>query len=147
MPNLFKQQLCKYWLVPAIVGVLHGCAGVSGQHGSPDTGQEEWGVKLVSLRPTASGYMLDLRYRVVDPKKATPIMDRNLRPYLIVEDDGRRLSVPVTNKLGAMRQTTKFPRPNRSYFMLFANPGRHVKSGDRVTVVIGDFKAEHVVVN
>jgi hypothetical protein len=30
--------------------------------------------------------------------------------------------------------------------MFFANPGRAVRAGDRVTVVIGDFRAEHLIV-
>jgi hypothetical protein len=30
--------------------------------------------------------------------------------------------------------------------MVFGNPDAHVKSGEKVTMVIGDFKAEHLTV-
>lgn len=109
--------------------------------------EEQWGVKILALRPTANGYMLDFRYRVTNAEKATPILDRSVKPYLMAEKDNSKLFVPVTNKLGSLRNTTKFVKENRNYFMFFANPGKHVNSGDAVTIVIGDFKAEHVMVN
>jgi hypothetical protein len=34
----------------------------------------------------------------------------------------------------------------RTYFALFANPGRQIEAGDKVTVVIGDFRAEDLIV-
>jgi hypothetical protein len=104
-------------------------------------------VKVIGLRPSAAGYMLDFRYRVLDAKKAAELVNRKTKPYLIVEKDGSTLHVPVTSKLGPLRQSAQFPKENRNYFMFFANPGRHVKSGDAVTVVIGDFKAENLIVN
>jgi hypothetical protein len=91
--------------------------------------------------------MLDLRYRVTNAEKAGPILDRGVKPYLVSEKDDSKLYVPVTNKLGSLRNTTKFVKENRNYFMFFANPGKHVASGDTVTIVIGDFKAEHIRVN
>lgn len=105
---------------------------------------EKWGVEVLGVQATATGYILDFRYRVVDAEKAAPLLDRRIKPYILVEKDESRLEVPVTNKLGALRQTTKHVRPDRNYFVLFSNPARHVKSGDKVTVVIGDFKAEHL---
>jgi hypothetical protein len=44
-----------------------------------------------------------------------------------------------------MRSTRK-PLKDRSYFMLFANPQKHIKLGHKVTVVIGDYRAVHLVV-
>jgi hypothetical protein len=44
-----------------------------------------------------------------------------------------------------MRSTRK-PLKDRSYFMLFANPQKHIKPGHKVTVVIGDYRAVHLVV-
>jgi hypothetical protein len=45
-----------------------------------------------------------------------------------------------------LRQTTLAPTEGRVYFIMFGNPGGYVKSGDRVTVVIDDFRAEDLVV-
>ncbi len=108
--------------------------------------RDKWGVELLGIQTTATGYMLDFRYRVVDAEKAAPLLDRRIKPYIVVEKDEARLHVPVTNKLGALRQTTKDVKVNRNYFVLFSNPSRHVKSGDKVTVVIGDFVAKNLSV-
>ncbi len=108
--------------------------------------RQKWGVEVLGIQATATGYMLDFRYRVVDAEKAAPLLDRRIKPYLIVEKDDARLEVPVTNKLGALRQTTKHVQANRNYFILFSNPARHVKSGDKVSVVIGDFVVENLSV-
>ncbi len=108
--------------------------------------REKWGVEVLGIQASATGYILDFRYRVVDADKAAPLLDRRIKPYIVVEKDDARLEVPVTNKLGALRQTTKHVKPNRNYFVLFSNPARHVKPGDKVTVVIGDFVAENLSV-
>ncbi|MBI3562205.1 MAG: hypothetical protein HY080_10890 [Gammaproteobacteria bacterium] len=109
--------------------------------------EDQWGVKFLSLRPSAEGYLLDLRYRVINAEKAAPLLDRSIKPYLIAEKDNSKLFVPVSPKLGALRTNTKFVKENRNYFMFFANPGKHINRGDTVTIVVGDYKAEHVVVN
>lgn len=110
--------------------------------------KEKWGVEVLGIQTSATGYILDFRYRVLDAEKAAPLLDRRIKskPYVLVEKDNARLGVPVTSKLGALRQTTLNVKANRNYFILFSNPSRHVRSGDKVTVVIGDFKAEHLVV-
>lgn len=107
--------------------------------------EEKWGVKVLSIRLSAEGYMLDFRYRVRDPEKAAPLFDRSSKPYLLDDASGAMFVVPEPPKVGALRNTRK-PQPDRNYFVMFANPGRYVKKGNRITVVIGDFKAEHLVV-
>jgi hypothetical protein len=105
-----------------------------------------WGIRVIGIRRTAADYMLDFRYRVLDAEKAAYLMNRKIKPQLIVEKNGRKLEVPVSSKIGPLRQSPKFTKADRNYFMFFANPGRSVQAGDKVTVVIGDFKAEHLVV-
>ena len=56
------------------------------------------------------------------------------------------MSVPTTPTVGSLRQTGIKPLINRTYFVLFANPGRQIKAGDKVTVVIGDFRAADLIV-
>ena len=107
---------------------------------------EPWGIRVIGIRRTAADYMLDFRYRVLDAEKAAYLMNRKIKPQLIVEKNGRKLQVPVSSKIGPLRQSPKFTKVNRNYFMFFANPGRSVRAGDKVTIVIGDFKAEHLVV-
>lgn len=88
--------------------------------------------------------MLDFRYRVVDPEKATKIMDRSIKPYLIDEATGAKFLIPSSPKVGPMRQTTRRVERGRSYWLLFANPARYVKPGNLVTVVVGDVRLEHI---
>lgn len=137
-----------------VAGLLLSAKSVFAVRVDPLTfkGQEQadpgapWGIRIIGVRRTAADYMLDFRYRVLDAEKAAYLMDRKIKPQLIVEKNGRKLEVPVSSKIGPLRQSPKFVKANRNYFMFFANPGRSVRAGDRVTVVIGDFEAEHLVV-
>ena len=107
--------------------------------------RERWGIEIVALRESAAGYMLDFRYRVLDPAKAAPLFERKIKPYLIDEATGAKFQVPVPPKTGALR-TTYPPKAGRTYFMFFANPGKYIKPGSRVTVVVGDFRADGLIV-
>jgi len=107
--------------------------------------EEKWGIKILSIRLTAGGYMLDFRYRVLDPEKAAPLFDRKIKPYIMDQTSGAKFSVAESPKVGALRQTRK-PEANRNYFMIFANPGKYVKKGNKVTVIADDFKVENLVV-
>lgn len=110
--------------------------------------QEKWGVEIEGMRLTANGYMLDFRYRIIDADKAVYITDRNKKPMLIDEATGARFVVPAPSKVGNLRQTSNNGKPHegRTYFMMFANPGMFLKAGSRVTVEIGDFRAENILV-
>jgi hypothetical protein len=107
--------------------------------------EDRWGIHIKGIRLSAAGYMLDFRYRVIDPDKAKPIFKRQTKPYLIDQASGAKFIVPTTAKLGPIRNSN-MPQIERTYFMFFANPGRYVKSGNKVTVVIGDFRAENLIV-
>ena len=111
------------------------------------TMEEQWGVTVESLRTSANGHLLDFRYRIKDADKALPLVDRRNKAYLIDQATGKVLAVPDTAKVGPLRQTVRYgkPKEDRVYFVLFGNPGM-VKTGDLVTVVIGDFRAENIVV-
>jgi len=108
--------------------------------------EEQWGVEIQGVRLTAADYMLDFRYRVLDADKAAPILDRRIKPHVIVERTGAKLQVPISSKLGPLRQTQTHPQDARNYYAFFANPGRHVQRGDLLTVVVGDFTVEHLAV-
>jgi len=109
--------------------------------------EERWGVKIASLRTSAAGNLLDFRFRIIDPEKASYLVDRRNKAYMIDQASGKVLSVPTTAKVGPMRQTVRYglPKKDRIYFILFGNP-HLIKPGDKVTVVIGDFKVENIVV-
>jgi len=108
--------------------------------------EEKWGVEIQGVRLAAADYMLDFRYRVLDADKAAPILDRQIKPHVIVERTGHKLQVPISSKLGPLRQSQTHPQAGRNYYAFFANPGRHVQRGDLLTVVVGDFTVEHLAV-
>ena len=101
--------------------------------------EQDLGLEVVSLRPTAAGHMLDLRFRVVDPQKAAEPLSRKYKAYLTEVESQKTLEVPIT-KAGPMRQTTLEPKLGRIYFVLFGNPGEVVKPGQTVDVTIGPMK-------
>ncbi len=133
------------------VFALGGCAGRNLQAGgspasTPAAALEDiWGVRDISIRLATNGYILDFRYHVTDPQKARPLFDSRTKPYLVDVDSGARFYVPSTPKVGSMR-STRPPKANKTYFILFGNPGMYLKHGSRVTVVVGDFRAENLVV-
>ena len=107
--------------------------------------KEKWGVEITSLRRTAHGHMLDFRYRVLNAEKAAALFVRKTKPSLIHQASGKALAVPNTAKLGPLRNSN-IPKAGRIYWMFFGNAGDLVKAGDKVTLVIGDFRAEDLVV-
>jgi len=110
---------------------------------------EQWGVKLISLNLTSAGFMMDFRFRVLDADKALSLFDHRIKPYVVAESSNIKLPVPMAAKVGAMRPTNrgKNIKADKNYYMIFANPDRHVKRGEKVTVIIGEFKVEHLRVN
>lgn len=109
--------------------------------------EHELGIKVVGLRHSAAGYMLDFRYRLLDPSKAAPLLDRKLRPYLLDEATGAQLGVPDAPKVGQLRPTARNKViVGRNYYILFANPGRYLSPGSKVTLVAGDVQIKHLTV-
>ncbi|MFZ5906609.1 MAG: hypothetical protein ACOYVJ_04280 [Nitrospirota bacterium] len=107
--------------------------------------EARWGIQVKSVRLTAAGYMLDFRYRVTDSEKASSILNRQEKATLLHQESGTMMHVPRT-RLGPMRQTSVKPAEDRDYLIFFANRNGMVKPGDKITVMIGDFKAEDLVV-
>lgn len=105
---------------------------------------ERWGVEVHGVRQAARGYMIDFRFRVLDADKALPLFDRRTQPYLVREGSDVRLPVPAASKVGAFRPTNRGGniQSGRDYHMVFGNPDAYVKPGARVSVVIGDFRAD-----
>jgi hypothetical protein len=106
---------------------------------------ERWGIEVTSIRMTANDHMIDFRYRVLDPTKAGELFVRQNKPALIQQETGKVLAVPETAKVGPLRNSNE-PQEGKIYWMFFGNAGYLVKAGDKVTVVIGDFRVENLVV-
>jgi hypothetical protein len=107
--------------------------------------KRNWGVEIIGVRPASSGYMLVLRYRMLDPERAKILNDRKTKAYLIDEATGIVLAVPTMENVGELRPGAT-PEANRTYFMVFGNPGKLVRAGSRVSLVAGSFRADGLVV-
>jgi hypothetical protein len=105
-----------------------------------------WGIDSISVRLAESGEVVRFSYLVIDPVKAKPLGDKRNEPSLIDPRAGVSLVVPTMAKIGQLRQTGA-PEAGKAYWMAFSNKGRKVKRGDRVDVVIGEFRAPGLVVD
>jgi hypothetical protein len=142
-------------LRPAIIifcVLLIGCATIKENQSVPAPPEKEslsiqqlYGIEIQGIRLIGAGRFLDFRYKVIDPEKASPLMDSRAKAHLIDQETGSNLEVPSFPKVGSMRQKTRQPIAGKIYFILFGNPGV-VKPGGKVTVAIGDFKAENLIV-
>ena len=108
--------------------------------------KRNWGVEIIGVKPVSSGYMLAFKYRIVDPDKARALNDRKIKPYLVDEASGIVLAVPAMENIGELRQGAT-PIVDRTYFMVFGNPGKVVKSGSRVSIVAGNFQLDGLIVD
>ena len=104
-----------------------------------------YGVDQLEVRSTASGSSLEFRYRVLDAQKAALLADKRVTPYMIDQKSGTRLTVPTMEKIGALRQTSALEQ-GREYWMVFGNPGKLVKPGERVDIVVGAFRVSGLTV-
>jgi len=104
-----------------------------------------WGVEDLSVKAVESGEIIRFSWHVIDADKAKTLNDKKLEPALIDPEKGVKLVVPSLEKVGLLRQSST-PEAGKSYWMAFSNAGRRVKPGDRVSVVIGQFHANGLVI-
>ena len=105
-----------------------------------------WGVDSLAVKWAESGELIKFTYAVVDASKAKLLNDKKFEPVLIDPQARVKLVVPALEKVGQLRNANT-PEAGKSYWMAFSNKGRVVKRGDRVDVVIGQFRAEGLVVD
>ncbi len=103
-----------------------------------------WGIDNLVVRETASGSLLRFTYRVLDAKRAQMLGDKKATPILIDEKSGAVLHVPTMQNVGMLRQASDFV-DGQEYWTVFSNKGV-VKPGSRVDVVIGNFRANGLIV-
>ncbi len=104
-----------------------------------------WGVDNLSVKSVESGELIRFTYRVLDTGKSEVLNDKKADPSLIDQRANVRLEIPQLEKVGKLRQTSA-PEVGKTYWMAFSNKGRLVKPGDHVSIVIGKFRADGLVV-
>jgi hypothetical protein len=102
---------------------------------------ERSGVRVVRVAVTAGGGLLDVRYQVVDAGKAGDLHDAATPPAVVDE----RTGAPIEGLLMGHAPHSS-PKAGVSALLIFINPGNAVRRGDRVSLVLGGARLEHVVV-
>ena len=126
----------------AATGATEDGEAAKGEETNPNA---EWGIEITSVRLTANDHMIDFRYRVLDADKAKELFVRQNKPRMVHHETGLVLSVPETAKVGPLRNSN-MPKEGKIYWMFFGNAGKLVKPGDTVTVTIGEFEVDDIVV-
>jgi len=106
---------------------------------------EVWGVDKLRANYTSSGNLIKFSYRVVQPKLAKTLGDHENTPELIGIRSNAVLHIPTMEKIGQLRQMSA-AEANKDYWMVFSNKGNLVKPGDEVSVIIGKFRADGLIV-
>ena len=101
----------------------------------------ETGVRVLRITFTAGGGMLDLRYQVVDPDKAVIMHDVDTPPILVNEDTGQILDRPYHE-----HSSDTLMRAGLTYNELIVNERRIIKPGNRMTLIAGESRLEHIPV-
>lgn len=104
-----------------------------------------WGIDNLVLRVAASGNLIRFSYRVTNVQRASELGNKRAKPLLIDPKRNIALEIPVMEQVGPLWQTVGLAN-GKEYWMTFSNKGGPVHRGDRVSVVIGDFHADGLLV-
>lgn len=111
----------------------------------PDVSQRELasrsGVRIVQVAVSGGGGLLDLRYQVVDPARASSLHDPAKPPALVSEANG-----VVVSELLMGHQHKGRLKGGHIYYLVFENPGNLVERGSRVSVMLGNASLRNVLV-
>jgi hypothetical protein len=102
---------------------------------------ERSGVRVVRIAVTGGGGLLDVRYEVIDPGRAAGLHDAATPPAVVDE----RTGAPIEGLLMGHAPHSR-PKAGVTSVLIFVNAGNLVRRGDRVSLVLGGARLEHVVV-
>jgi len=108
---------------------------------SPDI-ENVYGIRFTAVGITAAGGMIMLRYQVLDSAKTTVVHDKDTAPY-VLGPNGKKYADPG---MQGHTHVGKVAAAGSTDFVLLANSGGGVHVGDRVTIRIGTFALENVMV-
>ena len=101
--------------------------------------EEATGLRVTLVAVTGQGGLIDFRYQVIDPDKAVITHDPKRPPTLVDEATGQTYNTPWMQHPHSGDFT-----PGVTYYLVLVNPQGGIKPGSVVSVVIGDFRLEHV---
>ncbi|MHB0869032.1 MAG: hypothetical protein ACYC5J_06195, partial [Chloroflexota bacterium] len=116
------------------------------QVADPTTVETKWGFRVVRLAVVAGGGLVDLRFEILDPNKADPVLNPSQAVLLLDEASGRTVGTARFSKIGELRQRPTAWETGKLYYMGFSNSGGLIKPGSSVSLIVGDYRLEHLVV-
>jgi len=136
------------WLVIAllILGVVGGglwaasrSLSLPGQPATEAAIADKWGIRITHIAVLADGGLIDFRFQVLDPDKASGLFELATRPIMIVEQTGQRVDglyhPPHGHDIVA----------GQSQYFIYNNAHGAIKSGSSVSVLLGDLRLEHII--
>jgi hypothetical protein len=151
------KRLFQVAFVTIIVGgwLLAGCGGAS----TPDTlpvepspaptstampataaqVEDRYGVQVTLVALTAANGLIDCRFRITDLAKAAFLLNADTMPLLIVEKSNTVIQIHEPIDQPALIQ-------DRVYSVIYPNVQNALEPGDQVSLVIGDLRLEHILV-
>ena len=115
-------------------------------NGAANSLEERWGIQMGSLKLSTGNAMLDMRYKVVDTKKVISLANGNTRAFLFDPASGKTLFLPAPPREGAFPPSGNRLSTGKTYFAAIANPQGVLKTGSKVSLVIGDCVLPDLVV-
>ena len=109
--------------------------------------EDRWGIQVCSLGLSMGNAMLDMRYKVVDPGKAISLVNGNTRAFVFDPASGATLFMPSPPKEGAFPPSGYRLAAGKTYFAAVANQRGVLKSGSKVSLVIGDCVLSNLTIN
>jgi hypothetical protein len=107
---------------------------------APSAFEEKTGVRVALVGLTAGTGLVDFRFQVIDPEKATVV--HQYPPFLVDERTGK-----VIDSLFMGHSHQGELKTGYTYPLLFVNEQGVVKLGGLVSIIIGDARLEHVSVH
>ncbi len=126
------------WFTLLLIALLSGIAPAGASSDLKPVEWSDWGIEPIHARVTANGYMIEFRYKVVDPEKAVILSDRKQFPYMLSMKSRAKLSVPYFPTVGFIKSNRRFLHPGRNYSAMFSNEGTHLLRGDTVRIQVRD---------
>jgi hypothetical protein len=97
------------------------------------------GVKITQVAVTGDGGLVDLRFEIVDPGRASAVHDPATPPAVVDEESGL-----VVHELFMNHSHTGPYKAGVTYYLVFNNPGNWIRHGSKVSVMLGNAQVEHV---
>ncbi|MCX6928783.1 MAG: C25 family cysteine peptidase [Verrucomicrobia bacterium] len=108
--------------------------------------EAQWGIQVCGMRLSMANSIVDLRYKVLDPGKAIRLADGKTASYILDPASGTKLIMPTPPREGAFPTTANKLAAGKTYFAMVANRGGTIKSGSKVTVLVGGSEATNLIV-